>query len=369
MASGRLRIGHGSPSSRILTAEYGQYNLSGQDAGLVYADSGSNIVTVTGTGFGTKPIAAPHFYQRFTDTNTGDNYAAAGFDFLGLNTTTEVSQVRMDETFNGAGTWRTNNLGNGGETFTHFGVFMPSNNDRVTCMFWRRMVRTGSGGGQGQIKGMRAGRAGSDIGPSDGNAMYSVTPRWASSDYIDDLSDVTPPMLGGNPVPHYWQAPPFGSGSEINIPPDSEDSIHVQDGNYHFLYHYMQLNTLGNANGIYVLRYGDTLYLNNTTQQIKSLDSHYIDYCQPNPGYAGSFATCAFSIYHTYIYIDNSRAWAGFGDSPDFDACSGFIPLNLSSWSNTQIVGDLGGLGRPTGFDYMHVMTSAGSVIENVSYS
>lgn len=36
MASGRIRIGHGSPSARTLTAEYGQYNLSGQIAQLLY---------------------------------------------------------------------------------------------------------------------------------------------------------------------------------------------------------------------------------------------------------------------------------------------------------------------------------------------
>lgn len=42
MASGRLRIGHGSPSSRVLLAEYGQYNISGQNAALTSPASGNN---------------------------------------------------------------------------------------------------------------------------------------------------------------------------------------------------------------------------------------------------------------------------------------------------------------------------------------
>lgn len=270
----------------------------------------------------------------------------------------------MDETFNGAGTWRTLNAGDGGETFTHFGVHMPASNDRVTCMFWRKMVRTGSGSGQGQIKGMRAGSNGGSTGATEGNEMYNGTPKWASSDYIE-VSDITPPFSGGNPVPHYWVA----GGSETNIEPvDSEDPVAVQDGDYHFLYHYMQLNTIGNANGIYVLRYGDTVHLNNTTQQIKSSAGHYIDYCQPNPGYAGAFDNCAYTIYHTYVYIDNSRAWAGFGNAATYGACTGFIPINLSSWSDTEIVGDLGGLGLPEGFDYAYVMDASGNV-QSASFS
>jgi hypothetical protein len=40
MANGRLRIGHSSPASRILTAEYGAYSLTGAESALNYSNSG-----------------------------------------------------------------------------------------------------------------------------------------------------------------------------------------------------------------------------------------------------------------------------------------------------------------------------------------
>lgn len=43
MASGRLRIGHASPGSRVLVAEYGQYDLTGRDAALAHSASSSLV--------------------------------------------------------------------------------------------------------------------------------------------------------------------------------------------------------------------------------------------------------------------------------------------------------------------------------------
>jgi hypothetical protein len=316
-----------------------------------------DTVTITGSGFGTKSPAAPHYFQRFTGLADGANYAAAGMDFLGLNTTNAASQVRTDNGFNNGPSWRTVVAGNGtDETFTHWGVFMPAENDRVTCMFWRKMVRTGTGAGTGQIKGTRCGRAGSDTGPSDGNAMYSATPKWASSWYPNTTNINT--ALGA-PDPHYWTA----GGSETNISRLTNEEPYLLDGNHTWHYTYMQLNTIGSANGIFVIRHGKKLYLNNTTQQIKSASSHYLDYCQPNPGYANTgFINCGFNVYHSYVYIDNSRAWAGIGDASTFSNCEGFIPIDLESWSDTEVVGNLGGLGLPDGYDWAYVMDASGNV-------
>lgn len=45
MASGRLRIGAGSPAAHIMSAEYGQYNLTGIVAGLNYLGAGVSLYT------------------------------------------------------------------------------------------------------------------------------------------------------------------------------------------------------------------------------------------------------------------------------------------------------------------------------------
>lgn len=74
MASGRLRIGHASPGSRILTAEYGQYNLTGLQSNLSY--SGSSALTWNFHSPGYVPVLPLHGgYGMDTPGGTGRNLA------------------------------------------------------------------------------------------------------------------------------------------------------------------------------------------------------------------------------------------------------------------------------------------------------
>lgn len=74
MASGRLRIGHASPGSRVLVAEYGQYNLNGIASELTY--SGSTELLWNSHSPGYIPVIPGHGgYGMDTPGGTGRHLA------------------------------------------------------------------------------------------------------------------------------------------------------------------------------------------------------------------------------------------------------------------------------------------------------
>tara|TARA_R110000868_G_scaffold31345_2_gene115063 strand:+ start:570 stop:1625 length:1056 start_codon:yes stop_codon:yes gene_type:complete len=331
------------------------------------ASASAGTVTIDGTGFGTKSTVAPFFYPDWTGLAQGDNWADAGWDVMGGTRGNNVtySQIRTDVTLYGSPVWRTRVEPGVGETFTHFGKNLSAANG-VTVMYLRRgdyISNTGGSSGDGQIKSTRIGYSGF-TGSGDGGDQYGTRDgQFGSSHFIGNGAIGT--SDGSYISEHYWDAD-VGGGGEQTILTDEEGVTSwppAGDGNWHWYYDYVEMGTSqGASNAKHYLRVDDVWMVQRSNLPV--YNSGGFTYVQPTPGYANAFADngTTWNWFHAFVYIDTSRAFAALGNASTFAACTRLIPLNLATWSDTRVTGDLNGLSVPSGFDWAYVMTESGSI-------
>lgn len=368
MASGRIRIGYPDPGTFALAAAQGSYALSGQAAALTQGGAGGDTITINGSGFGTKSTVAPLFYPDWTGLSQGDDWADAGWDVMGGNRGSDVtySQIRTDVSVYGMPTWRT--YVTGGETFTHFGKNF-SGSTGVTCMYLRRGdYISGTGSGDGQIKSTRIGYSGF-TGAGEGGDQYGTrNGQFSSSHFVGDGASAV--SDGCFIAEHYWDADVAGGGEQTIYTNDEGVSSWPAsaNGSWHAFYDYVQMGTSQVAsNAKHYLKVDDAWMIQRDNLPV--YNSSGFTYCQPTPGYANAFDSTNWNWYHSFVYIDNSRAFAVLGNASTWAACTLWLPIYLETWSDTQVTGNLFGLTIPSGFDWAFVMNSSGTMSSGLSYT
>ncbi len=306
---------------------------------LSSATISTNVLTITGTNFGTKSPAAPFFYQPFLTTSTGDDYAAAGFDGLGGNSQTLAdNQVTQTTGFGiGAGSWKTVH-GVGGETFSHF-FKLTTDTDRFFCSFQRAMEVTSADAPTaelGQIKDLRAGPDGGFTGPTEGSDQYAYHySQYAASSYIDmhDLNSTA----AGDPVGQWFAD---GNATPNDVFPDFVPALPIANGDWYLKEYYYQMNTVTggtpDANGKMRNRTNQYEYFPDVDTLSPRHDAaQFFQYIQFNPGYANGFSARSFNIYHSHIFLDLTWAHCFAGNASTEAACTSRYPLPGITWSDT----------------------------------
>lgn len=308
----------------------------------------AGVMTITGTGFGTKATAAPFKFQPFVDTEEGDDYADAGFDIMYGGS--ELNHVDMSDGI-GGGSWLYTSPGGGEETFTYFGHTLEDV-DEIFVSHWvriRRMTVPTQGGDDGQYKGVRAGiRTGSD--PSAN--MYILNPKYSFSTY-SDVEDTD--SLSG-PDAYTYNAP---TGLINTYFPEGNYNVPLISNTWQYCEVHYKFNDLGQANGIQRIRFNGTQHVDLTNMQPRTDAGEFIGYVQYCPSLAGSLAYAEFEARFSRIYLDTTPARAFLGNASTLAACTGRFMISPSAWSSTEITAGSASL-IPYGYDWLYVVNADG---------
>jgi chitodextrinase len=330
-----------------VTARDQQNNESAQSSAVnaTTSTTAAGVLTLTGTGFGTRSTLAPIKTAFMETTTTGQNYAAAGLDFISLNWVNQTAKARVDMTAGwGGGSFRC--LGEGaiwGEPFWHFGHSIPAGVTEFFATYYCRYLKSpGSGGpsgNAGQIKGLRCG---SSTAYSDPNTLYNDRHDLAFHALWANLANPTSAANHAQIVSIYHD----DSQNEIT-PSFTTVDVNLYDQQWHLIEFYGKWNTPGQSNGVIKVWCDCTLIQSFTNLNITSQTREF-RYIQYNPGLANGFSDPAAvtDAWHSRMLVDRSMQ-AIYIKNAAATRKLYFVP---TFWSGTTVLGDASHTSIPAEF-------------------
>jgi hypothetical protein len=300
-----------------------------------------SALTITGSGFGNKPIAAPYFFSDFDSASVGQTALQAGLDDEGTDGQ-GLPVVSNDKAFSGKQSLRMDYLQNKDSMFPRIGK-SGLNSNEVYVSVWTYWTHTaGSGGSQFIFKLVRGGA----------NPPYSGVPRF----YETIRPNLAGTVLGSD----------RGSVNSSNVTAFSDDVNAGQNADgWHRSEYYFKLSEAGVANGQFQTWVDGVLNANvsNTMSRLAGTSSAINYVMSPFDGIDSYGTSNSYEVWADDFYIDTTRARVEIGDASTLSACKKRNILPPQSWSNSQVsVKANVSMFAPGSNAFIYVFDSSGSV-------
>lgn len=320
------------------------------------------VLSVSGSGFGTKSTAAPIKFQDFSANSQGDRYGAAGFDFCTVDDANNIVDKSADgQLFGANGSWLTRKTAaDENEYFTHFGDYLD-NLDAIFFSYWIKinLLNENTETGLGQYKGARTGYRNGGTS-TDPGANYAAWPKysWVMYFFGEGLPSNVPEALSGPQL----TVTDYSNTSDTYNPPVS--NVALLGGLWQYVEGYCRWNDIGEANGIAQLLMNGTQFVDISNSQRRFNVGESFQYIMYNPGFANDLSYSIMDGYVSRIYLDNTRARVFLGNASTLASCTRRFMLPPSAWSGTEITAG-SATGIPSGYDWVYVSNSDGEINAN----
>ena len=357
-ASGNISIATGSP------------NITG-------AVIGGSSMTITGSGFGTKATAAPTWFKSWNGVAPG---TLATNPSVGLDRYyTDNPQPAMSS-YAGIGgnslyvPYPIPNAQDEGYSM-HLQKIVPDTTAvlmshwmRITCTDHSRLT------GTVQIKGHRVG-----IGTSNNaNDNYgSINPRLGWTSFRNQHTLAIPSI--GVDEGNYWATAANGSGRPGETYNQVGNPAGIAYGAWVYTESYIRWNDVGTYNGLLQVSINNTPLMDSDIEGapigIRLSAGDVIRNVQFHPGiqnirYTGT-GSPDFDCWYSRPFVDTGpdcRARVFLGNASTITNCTGRFMVPATSWSGTSItVSDC--VDIPTGYDWVYVVKSDGTISNGFKYS
>lgn len=310
-------------------------------------DLTSNVLTVTGAGFGTKATAAPKKYSNFQGLTNNALLSSEDADWPGYGANdggiiTDTDVYDGDRSvYNRIGPANPN--GGRGEFDTNSFTFTSSFGKPVFISYKHLIKNWSDANDYGVIKHARIG---STPGGGGGGGVYNGAGVVALSNYqfmCTNSSDTAVIYFSGNgyinpdpPAPGYMQ----NDWITINmlIIPNTPG---VANGT-------MRLETIHPTRGSYVAEKTDLLQLE--TGSTLYHDSVLLGLMGANPS-----PTSDYDLYSDNVYVDNSLQRVVITDTEDITQANFYETQVLTSWSGSSVQATFARGRLPVGTNYVHL--------------
>lgn len=307
-------------------------------------NTSTGVMTITGTGFGTKSPAAPIWMETFESATIGDNPAQAGFD-LWASGTPQVPVVTAGQGVGGGRSLRSSHTGTV-DDFAHVEKLI-ADTDTLFMSSWNKLTASSSSGGL-QLKSHRSGPRQSD---TDAAANYATTPYakgslWFTSGVTWSEIQTEPNREGGShpESASSVQTDPGGIGSGLQIYTES----------------FFQMNTPNLYDGLYQVLVNGTQLYNQATRCFRESSAHHFGFASFAPGLTNS--TWTFTRDLSRPYVDNTRMRVFLGNSATLAGCTGRFLLRPTTWVDGSIIATEG-KNYPSGYNYLYAIDANGAQI------
>jgi hypothetical protein len=320
----------------------------------------NGVLTVNGSGFGTRAQVAPLRFEDFESRSVGalpQNFGYSGWS-------PDIVKVDGNTSFSGARSLKFQSPhgppsigGVAAESFPHVAVEQFQSDE--IYLSYRLKFRTNGN----QFVQLKFNRSGMDN--NDGVGCYQGKPRFFSSYYPAGDRYSTDKRLnavqggavsGENIWNEGWVGDPhMGNGSVLPIQEDTW--VQVEE--------YYRLNDLGVANGVHMT------WVNGNPQIIRSN-------LQPRTSAAQKFncsylvigmdywinegSTQGVSVWYDDHYLDTSRARLVLANASTWGAATQRCPQPATAWSNTSVTAPLRRAGFASGNAWLYVVRDDGTV-------
>jgi len=345
--------------------------LPSQAANPVVSSATMNdgALSVSGSNFGTKPTAAPVYFQDFSsleDGMTGRASSAAGLTWSDdTNYNPNNSQIISSDGVGGKAmtmfspTSGSRNTDSG--FYPHVGINLPAGGSQGVMMsFWIKFVKLTAGnptggGSEYQWKGPRAGVF-AGTGRSS-NENYAANPKLSSQVYVqsDGLWNGTADSYGNRS--HLWtDAPNFQSDIYSKLTPASFNfySTWIQRESW------LKFNDMGQSNGEVKETINGSMIQNLSNLANRTSDDQSLDYAQIFPGVT-FLQMKDFEVRISRVYIDTTQARVFLCNAATLTACTKRFLLPPVTWTNTSISAAKGA-SAPAEYKWVFVSNAAGEI-------
>jgi len=359
--------------------------LSSHSPGGVYPDPGggggsfaavlntsTGVMTITGSGFGTKTTPQPTWMKSWRGVANGTT---------ATNAAVGLSAYYTD---NPEPTISTATAGIGGNPLLlyhpipdgiaegyslHPQKFISATTE-ILMSHWMRVSCTSPWSGFFQIKNHRMG-----YGQGDAHSNYASTNPRVGLIKFHKASDLSIPTLADDYQPSYW-ATQSGGTSTGDIYNQVANITGVAYNTWMFIETYCKWNDVGSVNGVIENSINNALYLSSINEgtpfEVRLASGDTIRNVQFVPGVqsvdTGSpYTNPDFNIWISRPFVDSGsqcRRQVFLGNSSTLSACTGRFYLPASTWADGSIIANEG-LDRPSGYDYLYVTDDSGAVITN----
>jgi hypothetical protein len=283
--------------------------------GVTGTANGGATITISGSGFGSKPNAGPFYWTDFESTTVGQSALQAGLDDLGTDGQ-GLPVVATDRALSGNKSLRMNYLLNKDSMFPRVGKGGLSSTEVYVSvwMYWQHTA--GSGGSPFIFKMVRGGA----------NPPYSGHPSFYETIRPNNSGVVTWGDRGSvdsNGVPTYDDT--FNAGQN--------------SGAWHHMEYYFKLSTPGSADGVYQTWVDGVLNGNITKTMSRAAgNSELINYVMsPFDGNDSYGLTNSYSEWIDNFYIDTTRARVELGDAATLVSCKTRYVQPATKWADGSI--------------------------------
>jgi hypothetical protein len=302
--------------------------------------SQGSVITVSGSGFGTKPTAAPYYFNDFESATVGQTALQAGLDDEG-NDGQGIPYVRNDKAFSGKNSLRMDYLVNKDSMFPRIGKG-GLNSNMVYVSVWTYWTHTAGSGGSPFIFKMVRGGA---------NPSYSGVPKFYET--------IRPSLAG------VVGATDRGSVNSSNVSTYSDNVNAGQNSDgWHRSEYYFKLSDAGVANGQYQTWVDGVLNANvsNTMSRLAGTTSTINYVMSPFDGIDSYGTTNSYQVWVDDFYVDTTLARVEIGDASTLAGCKKRTVLPSKTWSDSSITANANVGMFPSGSKaYLYVFDANGN--------
>jgi chitodextrinase len=329
------------------------------------ATVGSNTVTVTGVGFGTKAQAAPLKFENFDGRSTGA--LPATFGYINYGGFGGSAKVDATQSFSGGKSLR--HQGNFGavsgsvvsESFPHIAVRGFS----ATELYLSYRLRYNTNGGR--ISQLKFNRSGMEVAGANGSDCYGGKPKVYSSYYPIEptanrySSDKRLLGLQGGVVRYDGTLDEGWVGETL---PGSVQTL--TENNWVQVEEYYRLNDVGQSNGEHVTWVNGHLQFDRHNLKMRSSTAQVLNCSYLVIGvdyWINPSSTDGVTIWYDDHYLDTSRARLVLANAATWAASTISSPQPATQWSATTVVAQLSTAGFAVGSDaWLYVVRADGTV-------
>lgn len=375
----RARVTSSSSNSTAVNCTVTIGGVSDTFTATTLAASGSEL-TITGTGFGSSPGAAPFFVQKYLTNNGSSDATLVGYagsqGAFGSNSYGSTLAINTTAGRGGRGAIvMTLSFTPGGDRdfFPHLAVDTSNqgrgalNSQTLYYAYWVKLNRTsGTDATTYQIKGPRAGYASSTSANYYGEQPIYKVSHWAKGDgtYAYTYQEVVPT-----------------DGSYDNSEHFNFDSPSWRAYDWNFVEGYMKFNDIGSANGVYYQRingvdinagFPDAGNSRAITARVSGESAKLFNFIFLTPGIDCPSTTAAVGLTLSFSehYIDTTPqrvVMANHATNPY--SASIWTIQEWDSWANTTIhIPELDFTGFTSGSTaYLYVFGTSNTVVHSQS--
>lgn len=325
----------------------------------VFFSGGTLTINRAIGGFGTKPTAAPTFFNAFDTETTGVGATSMAVPMSSLGGDGTMPLVATDRFYSGSKSLKCIYPTGSGSKFPRIGHVIGGTELDLYMACWMYLERTAGSGSPLAI--LKLGRAGCNATYS-GQPQFHDTIRPGSSGSINVRdTGYTVPVLGD------FYDPATFTGS-INKQPDM--------GSWHFMEYKFRLSTPGGTDGIFeswvdgIQNSGSTVWVSDSTPGTygttrNSGNSSTLAWAMSIFDGNDSYGTGnSYNLYADQVYVDVSFVRTILTDNATFASSTKWALQPMTSVSNTQIVANKNTGGFTSGDTiHAHVFTGPSTKI------